>query len=69
MKKYLLVISLLLCTSFIFAQQKLAYILYNAKGKKVSYKKMIKQLSAAVGVACLKSKTFFDHSGCSLFKI
>ena len=44
MKKYLLVISLLLCTSFIFAQQKLAYILYNAKGKKVSYKKMIKQL-------------------------
>lgn len=29
----------------VFAQQKPAYILYNAKGKKVSYKKMIKQLA------------------------
>jgi len=29
----------------IFAQQKPAYVLYNAKGKKVSYKKMIKQLA------------------------
>ena len=29
----------------IFAQQKPAYILYNAEGKKISYKKMIKQLA------------------------
>ena len=45
MKKYLLVITLLLCSSLLFAQQKPAYILYNANGKKVSYKKMIKQLA------------------------
>ena len=45
MKKYLLVALLLLCYSFGFAQQKPAYILYNANGKKISYKKMIKQLA------------------------
>ena len=45
MKKYLLVITLLLCSSLLFAQQKPAYILYNANGKKISYKKMIKQLA------------------------
>ena len=45
MKKYLLFISLLLFSLLIFAQQKPAYILYNAQGKKVSYKKMIKQLA------------------------
>ena len=45
MKKYLLFIPLLLFSLLIFAQQKPAYILYNAQGKKVSYKKMIKQLA------------------------
>lgn len=45
MKKYLLSIALLLVAAAIFAQQKPAYILYNANGKKVSYKKMIRQLA------------------------
>ena len=45
MKKIFLVIILLSCYVVIFAQQKPAYVLYNAKGKKVSYKKMIKQLA------------------------
>ncbi len=45
MKKYLLVAVLFFATSTIFAQQKPAYVLYNAEGKKVSYKKMIKQLA------------------------
>lgn len=38
---------LVLCTSILlaaFAQDKAAYILYNAKGKKVSYKKMLRAL-------------------------
>jgi uncharacterized iron-regulated protein len=45
MKKNLLVVLLALCSITIFARQKPAYILYNARGKKVSYKKMIKQLA------------------------
>lgn len=45
MKKYLLLILLLANTVIAFAQQKPAYVLYNAKGKKVSYKKMIRQLA------------------------
>lgn len=45
MKKYLVSIALLFIAATIFAQQKPAYILYNADGKKVSYKKMIKQLA------------------------
>lgn len=45
MKKNLLVVLLTLCSVTIFAQQKPAYILYNAQGKKVSYKKMIKELA------------------------
>lgn len=45
MKKYLLFI-FLLATAFIApAQQKPAYVLYNSEGKKVSYKKMIKDLA------------------------
>ena len=40
MKKYLLVAVLFFATSTIFAQQKPAYVLYNAEGKKISYKKM-----------------------------
>jgi len=45
MKKYLLAVLLFFIPVAIFAQQKPAYVLYNAKGKKVSYKKMIKQLA------------------------
>jgi uncharacterized iron-regulated protein len=45
MKKNLLVVLLVLCSISIFGQQKPAYILYNAQGKKISYKKMIKQLA------------------------
>jgi uncharacterized iron-regulated protein len=45
MKKYLLVSALLIISTISFAQQKPAYILYNANGKKISYKKMIKQLA------------------------
>jgi uncharacterized iron-regulated protein len=45
MKKYLLFILFLVTSAIVFAQQKPAYILYNSEGKKVSYKKMIKQLA------------------------
>ena len=45
MKKYLLFTFLLATTVIAFAQQKPAYILYNAEGRKISYKKMIKQLA------------------------
>jgi uncharacterized iron-regulated protein len=45
MKKYLLLILLLANTVIAFAQQKPAYVLYNAEGKKLSYKKMIRQLA------------------------
>lgn len=45
MKKYLVAVILLFATAILFAQSKPAYILYNARGKKVSYKKMIKQLA------------------------
>ncbi len=45
MKKYLFFIILFTNAAIAFAQQKPAYILYNAEGKKVSYNKMIKQLA------------------------
>lgn len=45
MKKYLPVLVLFLLSTVGFAQQKPAYILYNSEGKKVAYKKMIKQLA------------------------
>ena len=45
MKKYLFFIALLATTLITSAQQKPAYVLYNSEGKKVSYKKMIKQLA------------------------
>lgn len=45
MKRYLLFIVLLTTTLIAVAQQKPAYVLYNAEGKKVSYKKMIKELA------------------------
>jgi uncharacterized iron-regulated protein len=45
MKKCLLIVLFLFYAAVIFAQQKPAYVLYNAQGKKISYKKMIKQLA------------------------
>jgi uncharacterized iron-regulated protein len=45
MKKYLLFTLLIATTVLAFGQQKPAYVLYNAEGKKVSYKKMIKELA------------------------
>jgi len=45
MKKCIGFIAVIFLTTIAFAQQKPAYILYNAKGKKISYYKMIRQLS------------------------
>ena len=45
MNKYLLVATFFYISIPIFAQHKPAYVLYNAKGNKVSYKRMINQLS------------------------
>ncbi len=44
MKRLLLVLSILLITNFAFSQNT-PYVIYNAKGKKVSYKKMLKTLA------------------------
>lgn len=44
MRKISLSLSFFFLAVTIFAQQKPAYILYNAKGKKVTYKKMLKNL-------------------------
>ena len=45
MKQYLLTAIFIFITIILFAQSKPAYVLYNAKGKKISYTKMIKQLA------------------------
>ncbi len=45
MKKYLLTHVLIFAAAILFAQSRPAYVLYNAKGKKISYTKMIKQLA------------------------
>jgi len=45
MKKYLVFMLLFTNSAIVFAQQKPAYILYNAEGKKISYNKMIKQMA------------------------
>lgn len=45
MKRFLIILTLQLFIITAFSQNKPAYIIYNAKGKKVSYKKMIKKLS------------------------
>lgn len=45
MPKRILLPIFLLLTTFIFSQGKPAYALYNAKGKKASYKNMIKSMS------------------------
>lgn len=42
--RFLVALSFLLFTAPLFSQQNGPYIIYNAKGKKVSYKKMLKQL-------------------------
>ncbi len=44
MQKIVLTALLIFIGTALYAQQKPAYVLYNAKGKKVSYKKMMKQL-------------------------
>jgi len=44
MRKIVLIQLMLLIFGGLMAQQKPAYILYNSKGKKISYQKMIKQL-------------------------
>ncbi len=44
MKKIITFLSFLILCSATFAQKK-AYVIYNAKGKKVSYKKMLKKIS------------------------
>lgn len=45
MKKVCLLLTVLFLSGSIAAQQKPAYILYDAKGNKVSYKKMVRQLA------------------------
>jgi uncharacterized iron-regulated protein len=45
MKNIALIFLLTFYSTLIFAQQKPAYVLYNAEGKKVSYKKMITEIS------------------------
>lgn len=45
MKNYLLLIAFSFAVVTLFAQDKPAYVLYNAKGKRVSYKKMMKTLA------------------------
>lgn len=45
MKKFLTILSFLLITNVVFAQKKKAYVIYNAKGKRVSYKRMLKKLA------------------------
>lgn len=45
MKNYLLLIAFSFAVVTLSAQDKPAYVLYNAKGKKVSYKKMMKTLA------------------------
>jgi len=43
MKKLILLLSIIMLSSFVYCQKD-AYIIYNSKGRKVSYKKMIRQL-------------------------
>jgi uncharacterized iron-regulated protein len=45
MKRILLLTTSLLMTHIVFGQQKPAYVLYNAKGKKIGYEKMIRILA------------------------
>ncbi len=47
MRKQLVFFLVIIFSGVVFAQNKPAYKLYNAKGKKVSYKKMIKKMSKA----------------------
>lgn len=45
MKKYIVSLVVLFITVSVFAQTKTPFVLYNSKGKKVSYKKMIRVLA------------------------
>jgi uncharacterized iron-regulated protein len=45
-KSIFLLLSALICNILVFAQQKQAYVLYDAKGKKISYHHMLKQLKS-----------------------
>jgi uncharacterized iron-regulated protein len=45
MKKLLLILLLLSFTISSFSQKKESHVLYNSKGKKVSYKKMLKTIA------------------------
>ena len=45
MKKFLLSVTALFFATIASSQQKPAYVLYDSKGNKVSYKKMIRQLA------------------------
>lgn len=47
MKKYFLLVIIALSVTLVSAQDKPAYTIYNSKGKKVSYKKMIKSISSS----------------------
>ena len=47
MKKLLVILVFTTITSFVFGQKKPAYMLYKTNGKKLTYKKMMKQLEAA----------------------
>jgi len=47
MKKIILTLIVVFFTLTAYTQKKAAYQLYNATGKKVSYKKMLKQLAKA----------------------
>lgn len=47
MKKVILLITLLFVCQLSISQNKDAYVIYNAKGKKVSYKKMLKKIKDA----------------------
>jgi uncharacterized iron-regulated protein len=47
MQKLIVSLLLIVFSTFIYAQHKPAYLLVNAKGKKVSYKKMLKEMETA----------------------
>ena len=47
MQKLILSIAIVLISTMLFSQNKPAYKLYNAKGSKVSYKKMVKSMAKA----------------------
>ena len=65
MKQVLFLITSLLLFTFAFGQDKPAYILYNAKGKKVKYEKMIRDLSSKDIVLFGEFHTTLLRIGCN----